>query len=211
MTTATATCLFDNIVELPSLTQEGGKSNEWYTPARYIEAAREVMGSIDLDPASCAVANQTVKATRYYTKEDNGLQQGWYGRVWLNPPYGRIHPELTGSTRSWQPLFIQKLLRDFLYGEVEQAIILLLGNALFKQWFPSLWEYPICVHETSIAFKRPGRKHHDTDRLGFGSIFIYLGPNEQKFIEVFSQFGRIAKAIDTPRQPIVPLSLWEEV
>ncbi len=27
---------------------------EWYTPAGWIELARSVMGSIDLDPASCA-------------------------------------------------------------------------------------------------------------------------------------------------------------
>ena len=46
---------------------------EWYTPSRYIESARRVMGSIDLDPASCEKANRTVKAGTYYTVEDNGL------------------------------------------------------------------------------------------------------------------------------------------
>lgn len=63
---------------MPSL-----KSNEWYTPDRYIQAVKEVLGSIDLDPASCAEANQTVGATDYYTKEDDGLEQYWKGNVFL--------------------------------------------------------------------------------------------------------------------------------
>ena len=178
------------------------KSNEWYTPAKYIEAAREVMGSIDLDPASCELANQNVKATRYYSKEDDGLSKDWYGNVWCNPPYGRVKPELKGSTKSWQPLFVQKLLDEYTRGNVRQAIILLLGNAMYKQWFPSLWEYIICFHPNSIAFTRPGRTHPDTDRLGFGSIFIYLGPHEQTFIETFSQFGTIARRVEPFRNEV---------
>ena len=65
------------------------KSFEHYTPDDYVEAARYVLGRIDLDPASCALANQTVRAGRYYSKEDDGLQQPWFGNVYLNPPGDR--------------------------------------------------------------------------------------------------------------------------
>jgi phage N-6-adenine-methyltransferase len=208
MSTATATRLFDNIIEFPRPAQEGSKSNEWYTPARYIEAAREVMGGIDLDPASCELANRTVRAKRYYSKEDNGLSKEWYGRVWLNPPYGKA------AGIGYIGLWITKAIEASLSGEIEEAIILTTGD-IDTRWFQRLLDYPVCLSKQGVSFLEPtsdgiavkGKYHSHI----FGSAFTYLGLHEQKFIEVFSQFGRIAKAIDTPRQTVRPLSLWEEV
>ena len=59
-------------------------NDEWLTPPEIIKA----LGPFDLDP--CAPVNRPWDtASRHYTVQDNGLTQSWYGRVWLNPPYGR--------------------------------------------------------------------------------------------------------------------------
>lgn len=63
-------------------------SNEQYTPAYIVEAARKVLGGFDLDPASSPEANRLVQATRIYTEEDNGLLLPWEGRLLVNPPGG---------------------------------------------------------------------------------------------------------------------------
>lgn len=182
------------------------KTNEWYTPARYTEAARSVMGSIDLDPASCEHANKTVKASRYYTKDDNGLMHPWPGNIWLNPPYGRLDPTKVGSTRSLQKFFLEKLLQEHAAGHVEQAIALMLGNACFMQWFQPLWEYPLCFHAGRIEFER---EDGTQDHFGFGTIFVYLGTNKAKFTEVFSKFGNVVKVVGW-RGKTIQTTLWDK-
>jgi ParB family transcriptional regulator, chromosome partitioning protein len=42
--------------------------------AEEVDAAREVMGEIDLDPATSAEANETVLAAEFYTETDDGLK-----------------------------------------------------------------------------------------------------------------------------------------
>src|SRR5947208_7327512 len=109
------------------------KSNEWYTPAKYIEAAREVMGGIDLDPASCALANETVRATTYHTVESDGLIQPWFGRVWLNPPFTKV------QNKSGIRIFTNKLVEEYKASNIAQAILLATSDC-DASWFHQLWQ-----------------------------------------------------------------------
>ena len=59
-------------------------NDEWLTPPEILGA----LGNFDLDPCS-PIIRPWDTAARHYSIEDNGLQQPWVGRVWLNPPYGR--------------------------------------------------------------------------------------------------------------------------
>lgn len=60
------------------------KNDEWLTPPEILRA----IGPFDLDP--CAPINRPWDtAAAHYTVEDDGLKKPWFGRVWLNPPFGR--------------------------------------------------------------------------------------------------------------------------
>ncbi len=183
------------------------KSAEWYTPPKYTEAARLVMGSIELDPASCAAANQIVKADRYYTKEQNGLDQDWQARtLWLNPPYGRT-AKMQATRKSTIGLFIEKLLQSYEQGKVHQAIALVTTEVNAK-WFYPLWQFPICIPDHRVTFLVPHKTANNYKQM-FGTCFVYLGPNTQRFIEVFSQFGVVVEHVSPIKQTYSTLKMWD--
>lgn len=172
------------------------KSNEWFTPPKYIQAARKVMGGIDLDPASCLEANLIVKATTFFSKEDNGLDRPWHSsgkpaRVWINPPYGRSVDYNTGNAG----LFARKLLAEYKQGNVEQAILLTTVQN-DARWFQPLWQFPICFANHKIHFytTAPTKKSPTATHM-FGTAFVYLGDHTERFREVFSRFGVVVPAM----------------
>ena len=63
-----------------------------YTPSDYVSYFRDLFGYFDLDPFSCAAANQTVEASTYWTKDDDALTKDWskYKLKWCNPPYSNM-------------------------------------------------------------------------------------------------------------------------
>jgi ParB family chromosome partitioning protein len=114
---------------------------EWYTPPKFIEAARKTMGTIDLDPASSEVGNNIVHATKYYTKEDNGLIHPWFGNVWMNPPYNN----------SLVSEFTEKLIKEL--SNIDEACVLV-NNATETRWFQKILKCcdAICFVKGRIKF-----------------------------------------------------------
>lgn len=152
---------------------------DWYTPASYVELAKKTMGSIDLDPASCAAANKTVGATTYYSVSEgrDGLREPWLGNVYLNPPYGRK------VIQSW----IEKAIDEYEKGNAEQ-IVICINNATDTAWFHELWHYSLCFVKGRIKFYGP---HNKTDSPAHGTVFAYLGDNVNLFGELFSEVGAV--------------------
>lgn len=61
-----------------------GTTDSWITPPELIRA----LGDFDLDP--CVCTPQPWECAKYgFSESQDGLKQEWFGRVWLNPPYGR--------------------------------------------------------------------------------------------------------------------------
>ena len=163
----------------------GTGENEWYTPDVYIEAAREVFGgSIALDPASSDIANQVVKAKRFFSKADDGLKCHWQAEsLWMNPPYSQ--PEIR--------LFSEKLAMEWLAGHVGQAVALT-HNYTDTAWFHTLANAcdAICFTRGRIGFVSPeGKKAAPTQ----GQAFFYFGPAVERFQRIFGEFGLTVRVL----------------
>jgi len=168
---------------LPVSQRADYESDEWYTPQEYIDAAREVMGEIDLDPASSELAQTVVRANVYLTRFDDGLRQvRWiHQRIWLNPPYSNPAP------------WIEKLVREHQAGPYCTEAIVLVNNATETSWFQLLLEnFPVCLPARRLAFWR-----YDHANVGArqGQAFFYLGANADKFEQVFKRFGPILRRV----------------
>jgi phage N-6-adenine-methyltransferase len=159
---------------------------EWYTPAEYVEAARNVLSAIELDPASSDEAQRTVKATRYFTMADDGLAHPWPGRVWLNPPY----------TQPMIMHFIAKLIDEHAAGRTTEAIL------LTHNYTDTAWFHLASSHAAAVCFTR-GRisfEHRDGYTAGptQGQAFFYYGSRLGAFWTRFSEIGAIMAPVPGP-------------
>ena len=163
--------------------------NEWQTPAKYVELVRKVLGQIDLDPASCDDAQETVRAVKYFTKENNALEQTWHGRVFMNPPYssGMIAP------------FIDKFLQEHEAGRISG--IVLTNNDADRYWYHRLWVQCVafCNTRGRIHFNHPAHKvDHPRQGQTFFLFDLYPPRNSRlihKFIDTFKAVGNISMPV----------------
>jgi len=164
------------------------ESVDWYTPAIYVDSARAAMGGIDLDPASCEAANETVKATEFWTAADNPIERDWRGRVFMNPPYGK-----TNAGESVANVFCEKAIAEYasIDGNVEQVIILV-NLSSSQNWQAKLYNDQICLVDHRIQFiSGDGEENKNPTQQ---NVFIYLGEGDG-FAREFRKHGYIMQAV----------------
>lgn len=171
-------------VKKPHISNNSGEQ-DWYTPVEFIESAREVLGSIDLDPASSETAQRFVNASEYFDKEQDGLKQDWCAKsVWLNPPYS------SGTVEQ----FVEKLIESITSDSVKSAIVLV-NNATETRWFQLL-----ANHAKAICFTRGRIKFLDATGEPKqsplqGQAFVYFGSAPKRFLKVFKLYGFCVEGI----------------
>ena len=132
------------------------KSDDWYTP-RYVFDALGV--TFDLDVSAPVEGPRYVTATRWLW--ERGLEQGWHGFVWMNPPFGH-----QSTKRAWLSKFIQ-------HGNG----IALLPDRTSAPWWQ--WAAPqmdaLLFVSPKIKFERPDGSIGE--QPGTGTVLMARGPD----------------------------------
>lgn len=102
-----------------SKTLFSSKTGEHPTPQDFFDRINDEF-ELTFDAAATP---ENAKCDHFVTKETDALQVPWFGRVWLNPPYGRGMAEWLAKARSE----LQK-------GNV-QIVVILIPARTDTQWF----------------------------------------------------------------------------
>lgn len=174
---------------------------EYYTPVEIVEAARRVLGLIDLDPASSENANRTVRAVRFFTATEDGLKQEWHGRIWMNHPFGRAEEACNPSCAKTHihhafayhgnAKWINKLEREYELGHVVAACCITYA-CTSEQWFQPLARRPQCYLTPRTNYRLPSGAIKPG--VTKGSVVTYYGSHVDQFAAEFEGFGVVKVA-----------------
>lgn len=152
--------------------EHSSESDEHYTPPEVVEASRQLLGAIDLDPFSCALANTVVNAAEYFTV--GGFEKPWHmstpnaggkswARVFCNPPGGKLNKDLEkvkgGPGMSTAALAWCKLVHEWEIGNVHSAVFVGFNLEVLRitQQYASMgirgaMSFPFCVPRDRLKF-----------------------------------------------------------
>lgn len=177
-----------------AIPQHSSATNEHYTPADIVERARRLLGGFDLDPASCPEANATVRADRIYTITDDGLAQPWAGRVFLNPPGGKLKrsgdlwvPVKAGPGESSMRVWWAHLADEWMAERIASAFFVgftleILRTSQHDNAVP-VQRFPRCYPRERLPFRGDQPTH--------ANVLVYLPP---KGMTRLAAFERLSKA-----------------
>lgn len=142
-----------------------GVTDEQYTPKLIFETLNV---NFDLDVCAPFGGNPYLPFADYFTKEVDGLQQEWYGNVWMNPPYSKPTP--------WVEKFCQHA----------RGVALL--PVTTGKYFQNVWNKAdgLVILPHNQKFERPdGLK---TDRIRFRTMLVAFGQDNANALLNFKDF-----------------------
>ena len=164
------------------------KFNRWNTPKHIIPLLLEVLDEIDLDPCSDDADSPNIPAKVCYDGRNvDGLSVPWSGKVYMNPPYGRVIGKWVNYATLQHHL------------ENTSEIIMLVPSRTDTVWFRNLWLGTICFVHGRLKFvnkELPSYREDGNFKVSpapFPSAFAYRGKNHRKFAEVFGGIGDIVR------------------
>lgn len=102
------------------------------TDPAFMATLEERFGRFTLDVAA---AKHNRKARRYYTRQQDGLAQPWYGRVWCNPPYSNCGAWVRKAWAEWPTGGLSSAQRVAM-GDAPSLIVMLLpANRVEQAWW----------------------------------------------------------------------------
>lgn len=178
--------------------QHSSKSPIWYTPIDVIDAARQTMDSIVLDPATDTEANKIIRAQHIFTESDNGLSKDWMVEknttILLNPPGGKIN----NKSVAW--LFWDKLMSYYYHPHFHSAIFIGFNTSILRtsqQSFKCCMDFPICYPKDRLRFIKP---QEDKNSPTHDNVIVFV-PGDAcpisdkeaalKFEFYFTKFGKV--------------------
>ena len=128
------------------------KTDLWETPQKLFDELNEEF-AFTLDV--CANSENT-KCSVFYSPEDDGLKQQWFGRCWCNPPYSR-------NIGEW----VKKAI------ESNTLVVMLLPARTDTKWFHD------CLRHGEIRFIKGRLKFGEAkNNAPFPSIIVIFRPSE---------------------------------
>lgn len=187
--------------------QHSSGNDDWLTPLWLVDRVREVLGGIDLDPASSFEANKRIKAKRFYNERMDGLVQRWHGSIFVNPPGG---VRAFGKKRSNQVLFWEKLMSA--WPVFRHAIFLAFSLESLQSTqrcaAPAMTTFLLCIPDRRIRFDNPNGTPGRSPTHANAIIYVPGSVDRtQSFCESFRDVGALlgpALHLQMRRVPCTP-------
>lgn len=134
------------------------KDHDWATPD-WLYQALDRRFRFTLDAAAVPA---TAKAKSFYTPADDALAQPWPGRVYLNPPYGRVIGE-----------WIDKAYHEATAGAADLVVCLIPSRTDTAYWHDFVRFGEVWFVRGRIKFERP---EADRNSAPFPSAIVIFRP-----------------------------------